>query len=126
MEYFVNLTTKQITFLRLFLTDSHGRTIPENVRRQYPARTGATAYQPIVGAGEPNPTPVNQNTLGNRSFECVVKVDILQYMGGQNNTLNAPPPPKTVPARFGTEPLNKFDYGESGYPDKNFANLRMN
>jgi len=125
MEYFINLTTKQITFLRLYLTDSHGRSIPENVRRQYPARTGATAYQPIVDAGAPNPTPVNQNTLGNRSFECVVKVDILQYMGGQNNILKAPPPPKTVPARFGTEPLNKFDYGESGYPDKNFANLRI-
>jgi len=125
MEYFINLTTKQITFLRLYLTDSHGRSIPENVRRQYPARTGATAYQPIVDAGAPNPTPVNQNTLGNRSFECVVKVDILQYMGGQNNILKAPPPPKTVPARFGTEPLNNFNYGESGYPDKNFANLRI-
>lgn len=126
MEYFINLTTKQITFLRLYLTDSHGRSIPENVLRQYPARTGANAYVPIANPGAPNPTPVNQNTLGNRSFECVVKVDILQYMGGQNNTLKAPPPAKTVPARFGTEPLNYFDYGESGYPDKNFANLRMN
>ncbi len=125
MEYFVNLTTKQITFLRLYLTDSHGRSLPQNVRRQYPARTGATAYQPIVDPGAANPTPVNQSTLGNRSFECVVKVDILQYMGGQNNVLKAPPPPKTIPARFGTEPLNYFDYGESGYPDKNFANLRM-
>tara|TARA_R110002020_G_scaffold117892_2_gene269421 strand:- start:2179 stop:3405 length:1227 start_codon:yes stop_codon:yes gene_type:complete len=127
MEYFVNLTTKQITFLRLFLTDSHGRTIPENVRREYPPRTGPTAYLPLAGGnGLPNPTPVNQSTLGNRSFECIVKVDILQYMGGQNNVLKAPPPPKTVPARFGTEPLNKFDYGESGYPDKNFAMMRMN
>jgi len=125
MEYFVNLTTKQLTFLRLFLTDSHGRTIPANVRRQYPARTGASAYQPIVGAGDPNPTPVNQSTLGNRNFECVVKVDIIQYMGGQNNTLNAPPPAKTIPARFGTEPLNYLEYGESGYPDKNFSNLRI-
>lgn len=126
MEYFVNLTTKQITFLRLFLTDSHGRTIPQNVLRQYPARSGATAYQPIVNPGEPAETPVNQSTLGNRSFECIVKVDIIQNMGGQNNVLKAPPPQKTVPARFGTEPLNKFDYGESGFPDKNFANLRMN
>jgi hypothetical protein len=130
MEYFVNLTTKQLTFLRLFLTDSHGRVIPQNVRRQYPPRSGPNAYLPFgppdVGTeGNPNPTPVNQLTLGNRSFESIIKVDIVQYMGGQNNVLNAPPPPKTLPARFGTEPLNKFDYGESGFPDKNFANLRM-
>ncbi len=126
MEYFINLTTKQITFLRLHLTDSHGRPIPQNVLRQYPARTGPNAYQPIASPGLPNPDPVNQSTLGNRSFECIVKVDIIQHMGGQNNTLKAPPPPKSVPARFGTEPLNKFDYGESGFPDKNFAGLMIN
>ena len=28
MEYFVNLTTRQPTFLRLYITDSHGRPIP--------------------------------------------------------------------------------------------------
>jgi len=125
MEYFVNLTTKQLTFLRLFLTDSHGRTIPANVSREYPDTTGAFAYVPILLPGDPNPTPVNQNTLGNRSFECIIKVDIVQYMGGQNNLLNAPPVPYTIPARFGTEPLNKLNYGESGYPDKNFANLQL-
>ena len=125
MEYFVNLTTKQLTFLRLFITDSHGRTIPANVLREYPDTTGLNAYAPIVLPGVPDPTPVNQNTLGNRSFECIIKVDIVQYMGGQNNVLNAPPVPKTVPARFGTEPLNKLNYGESGYPDKNFANLQL-
>ena len=122
MEYFISLTTKQITFLRLYLTDSHGRPIPENVRRQYPD------FAPLVAgsAGDPNPTPVNQNTLGNRSFECVIKVDIVQYMGGQNNVLNAPPVAKTVPARFGTEPLNVFNYGESGFPDPNFNKMRLN
>lgn len=119
MEYFVNLTTKQITFLRLFLTDSHGRPLPENVRREYPD------FAPIAAPAAPNPTPVNQATLGNRSFEAVIKVDIVQYMGGQNNFLNSAPPVKTVPARFGTEPLNYLQYGESGFADPNFQKMRI-
>ena len=109
--------------MRLYLTDSHGRPIPENVQRQYP---DFVPLVPANSAGDPNPTPVNQSTLGNRSFECVIKVDIVQYMGGQNNVLQSAPVAYTVPARFGTEPLNKLNYGESGYPDPNFNRMRIN
>ena len=95
MEYFLNLTTKSLTFLDLFITDSHGRDIPFTTK----------------GTGN------NQSTLGNRSFECVVKLDVVQYLGLQNNMLQTKGIEYTVPARFGTEPLNYFDYGENSYKD---------
>jgi len=113
MEYFVNLTTKNLTFLRLYITDSHGRKIPQNVK--YDITPGPTQNTPLT-------PPVKQLTLGNRSWEGVIKCDVVQYMGGQNNVLQGPAPVYTVPARFGTEPLNKLDYGESGYPDPDYRN----
>lgn len=111
MEYFVALTTKQITHMRLYITDSHGRPIPPNV----PYTNNVPTYP-----------PVNQLTLGNRSWEGVIKVDIVQYMGGQNNVLQSAPVVHSVPARFGTEPLNKLNYGEDGFTnDVNFSRMRM-
>jgi hypothetical protein len=73
MEYFITITSKQITHLRLYITDSHGRTIPQNIKY--------TNNIPVF----PNPS---QLILGNRSWEGVIKVDIVQYMGGQNNYLD--------------------------------------
>jgi hypothetical protein len=95
MEYFLNLTSKSLTFLDLFITDSHGRDIPSTTR----------------GTGNA------QSTLGNRSFECVVKLDVVQYLGLQNNMLQTKGIDYKVPARFGTEPLNYFEYGENSYKD---------
>ena len=114
MEYFVNLTSRQLTFLRLYITDSHGRHIPQNVQR---VLAGDTGNDPLI-------PPVNQLTLGNRSWEAAIKVDILQYMGGQNNILQSQLPVPTVPARFGTEPLNKLQYGESGYPAPGYNQMK--
>ena len=110
MEYFVSLTTKQITHMRLYITDSHGRAIPQNV----PYNNNIPVFP-----------PVNQLTLGNRSWEGVIKVDIVQYMGGQNDVLQSAPVVHSVPARFGTEPLNKLNYGENGFPDVDFSRMRM-
>jgi hypothetical protein len=114
MEYFVSLTTKQITHMRLYITDSHGRDIPPNVQ------TLNNADQSPV-----YPALTAQSTLGNRSWEGVIKVDIVQFMGGQNQKLESAPVVHSVPARFGTEPLNKLDYGESGFPDVDFSRMRM-
>jgi len=96
MEYFVNLLQKQVNTLQLYLTDSHSR---------------------------PLPFYTNQTTLGNASFECVIKVDIVQYMSPMNNTLNSGGVQRTIPARFGTEPLKHIDYGKDNYPDH--LELRM-
>ena len=97
MEYFVNLLQKQVNTLQLYLTDSHGRPLPF-----------------ITG----------QTTLGNASFECVVKVDIVQYMTPMNNTFNSGGVKNTIPARFGTEPLKHIDYGRDNYTDH--LEIRMN
>ena len=107
MEYFVNLNTRQLTFLRLYLTDSHGRAIPQNVQR---VLSGATGNDPLY-------PPIEQLTLGNRSWEAAIKVDIVQFIGAQNNVFQSPSPNPTVPARFGTESLNKLKYGSPGYAD---------
>tara|TARA_R110001632_G_C11285540_1_gene412334 strand:- start:26 stop:1153 length:1128 start_codon:yes stop_codon:yes gene_type:complete len=103
MEYFVALTTRQITHLRLYITDSHGRNIPQNI---------------VTAQNAPVNNLTNQKTLGNRSWEAVIKVDVVQYMGGQNDALKSAPVQYTVPARFGSAPLSKLEYGESGYPDR--------
>ena len=109
MEYFVSVMAKQVTHMRLYITDSHNRDIPQNV-----------AYTRNI----PDQV-VNQPTLGNRSWEGVIKVDIVQHMGGANNVLQSAPIAHTVPARFGTEPLNRFDYGESGFPDVNMQSISL-
>ena len=106
MEYFLSLSTKNLTFMRLYITDSHNRPIPQ--------------YNNIAFAGTQQ-GGTQQNVLGNRSFECVVKVDIVQYLSRANNMLQSDPPVKTVPARFGTEPLNKYDYGASNFPTPTFG-----
>ena len=113
MEYFVNLNTRQLTFLRLYITDSHGRSIPQNVQRHLADAAGP----PVIKGNDPLLPPIEQLTLGNRSWEAAIKVDIVQMMGGQNGVLQSALPVPTVPARFGTEPLNKLKYGSSGYPD---------
>ena len=113
MEYFVNLNTRQLTFLRLYITDSHGRNIPQNVERN------TDSNEPLFASEY-----VKQSTLGNRSWEAAIKVDIVQFMGGQNQVLQSQLPVHTVPARFGTEPLNKLQYGESGYQTPGFNQKR--
>ena len=111
MEYFLSLSTKNLTFMRLYITDSHNRPIPQ--------------YTNIANTGTQQ-GGTEQDTLGNRSFECVVKVDIVQYLSQGNNVLQTTPPVKSVPARFGTEPLNKYDYGASNFPTPTFGLDNMN
>ena len=144
LEYFVNIAGKQLSFCRLYLTDSHGRVIPSAVRRSgMPPIANTTDWRTLVGTPddyltlEPllnnqinigySPSAIQQDkqkTLGNFSYEAVLKIDIIQYMGGQNNVLQSKLPVPTIPARFGTEPLNKLDYGASGYPDQTY-NVRQ-
>jgi hypothetical protein len=140
LEYFVNVAGRQLAFCRLYLTDSHGREIPSGVRRvECPILDQTTKWDTLTAPNdylsiEPllnnqkdigySPSPINQNkqkTLGNFSYEGVIKIDIVQYLGGQNNVLQSQLPVKTIPARFGSEPLNNLDYGKSGYPDETYG-----
>lgn len=142
LEYFVNVAGKQLSYCRLYLTDSHGREIPQAILRyEMPpldidwrtlsAPDDYVSIEPLlntpresfVGGGGTIINDYNnkQKTEGNFSYEGVIKIDIVQYLGGQNNVLKTERPVKTIPPRFGTEPLNNLDYGKSGYPDEKYA-----
>lgn len=146
LEYFVNVAGKQLSYCRLYLTDSHGREIPQAILR-YEMPPVAVDWRTLSapddylfketylnlpmdsfpntggdGTGQELRQLNNkQKTDGNFSYEGVIKIDIVQYMGGQNNVLQSQRPVKTIPPRFGTEPLNNLDYGESGYVDEKYA-----
>jgi len=110
LEYFVNLSARSLQFMKLFLTDSHGRIIPNNVKY---------LETPVGSINQPAYTD-SQATLGSRSWEGVIKVDIVQFMGGQNNVLQSELPVNNIPARFESFPLKHLDYGASGYPDVSY------
>ena len=110
LEYFVNLSARSLQFMKLFLTDSHSRIIPNNVKY---------LETPVGSINTPAYTD-NQATLGSRSWEGVIKIDIVQFMGGQNNVLQSELPVNTIPARFESFPLKHLDYGASGYPDVSY------
>ena len=57
-EYFVNLQDRSLVELRLYLTDSKGRNLPSGLA--------------------PNTLADAQTTLGNRNFEAVLKIDVVQ------------------------------------------------
>ena len=94
-EYQISLTSRQLTHLRIYITDSHGRSIPQNVK-----------YVNNI------PVSTNQRTLGNRSFEAVIKFEIIQYSGGQNNRLETAPKSHSVSAHYGSRPYDFFSTGK--------------
>ena len=82
-EYFAILSTKSLTSLRLFLTDSRNRPL---------GRIAHSGSKTAAGSGSA------QSTLGNLSFRCVLRIDILQAR--VPNTLKAKPFLRTVNAKM--------------------------
>ena len=116
MEFFLNLQTKNLTHMRLHITDSHGREIPANVKRNT-----AIAHVGTAGFNQPtdaNVTEKSQGILGSRSFEAVIKVDVVQHMGGHNRLMNTEFQENPVAPRFTTHPMQQLNHGKSGYPDR--------
>ena len=111
MEYFVNLSSKTLNFIELRIADSHNRPVPPAIH--YKLNTGVQAdgsflpemvFDDTIGL----PASANkQNTLGNRSFEGVIKVDVVQMMSPANNTLTAPPIRNPVNPRLTSNVLSK-------------------
>jgi hypothetical protein len=99
-EFTLMVQAKQLTHFRLFITDSHGRLIPPN-------------NNPLVTFNTTN-LEASQDKLGNRNFECTIRVDIMENTNGVF-TLKTDMPSISVPARFGTKPLVHLDYGKSGF-----------
>ena len=111
MEYFLNLSAKTLNFIELRIADSHNRPIPPAVH--YKLDTGLDAlsgvYTPKMVFDDDNfPSIGNkQNTLGNRSFEACIKIDVVQVMSPPNNTLNTPPPQNPVNPRITSNVLSQ-------------------
>ena len=86
-EYFLNLAQRSIPELTLYLTDSASRELP---------------FEP------------GQNELGNASFSCVIRVDIIEKWD-QPHMAQFPRAQNPVPARFTSNVLKIPDGGVDGF-----------
>lgn len=104
-EYFINLQTRRLSSLRLFLTDSKGRKLGR--LGSLPNETNGTASGLSTAAGV-FASP-NQSTLGNLFFNCVIRADIIKIRESSNLQTTAIPP--MLPARIAQAPYSVQDYG---------------
>lgn len=107
MVFFTNILAKQVAQLQVYLTNSLGQPIP------------------LIDT--------NQNTLGNRNFTCVIRVDILQLPMSVPHSLNNHNLEATTQARFSSAPSKLLrngvpEYGnngpQSGYYGDGFYNFQ--
>jgi len=96
-EYFLNIRQKVLTNLRLRLTDRHNRLI---------GRAFGSSKNTATGNGD------NQSTLGNLSFNAVIRVDIVQQRHPRH--LETPAIPERTAARF-ENLLIQPKFGKSEY-----------
>ena len=87
-QYFVDLSNRVATDLRLILVDSLGRRFPFIDDNAF------------------------QGTLGDRSFKAVIRVDIVK--SNKMGTLKTKPPAKSVPPRFSSTPGTVLNLGIPG------------
>jgi hypothetical protein len=96
-EYFLNIRQKVLTNLRLRLTDRHNRPI---------GRAFGSSSKTASGSGD------EQSTLGNLSFNAVIRVDIVQQRHPRH--LETPAIPEKTAARF-ENLLIQPKFGKSEY-----------
>jgi hypothetical protein len=92
-EFFINIQQRKVSSLRLYITDSKNRAIGQDTR----ARTGTAAGWVENENTNPDPVSFGQDTLGNLSFTCVIRVDIIKT--SQVTKLETTPLPLPLPAR---------------------------
>jgi hypothetical protein len=106
-EYFLNIQSKHISQLRLFLTDNHNRPFGRG--------TDQFASQTAGGAIDPNTDTyygTKQSTLGNLFFTAVIRVDVIQQR--QVKELETPYPMNNIPARKVSNVLNPMNMNYKG------------
>ena len=86
-EYFIDLRQKHLNNIRLYLTDQHNRRIGRR-----PTQTSLK-----TASGYDNINAIEQSTLGNLSFSCVLRTEVIQ--GGPINEVQFPRPQPVIPAR---------------------------
>lgn len=87
--FFIDLASRVASSLNLLIVDSCGRRIP------------------YVN------NDAEQGVYGDRSFKCVIRVDIIK--GNKTGTLQTMPTPKSVPPRFSSTPAPVLNLGIPGY-----------
>ena len=112
-EFFIDLTTRNLNFIELSIEDSHGRPVPPAIFYKNSLTTSLGSDGFWTFKLEPDTTVETngnqQNTLGNRSFEACLKVDVCQYTQARNNTLQAPPPPNPLLPRYTSNLLSQTE-----------------
>lgn len=87
MVYFTNILAKQVAQLQIQVTDSNGN--------QFPL------------------TDPTQDRLGNRWFNCVIRVDIVSLGANPQQSINNPNTQETTAPRFSTAPSTMIGHLES-------------
>lgn len=87
MVYFTNILAKQIAHLQIQITDSNGNQFPQ--------------------------TSPLQDTLGNRSFNCVIRVDIVSLGANHPHSINNHNTEETTAPRFSTGPSTMIGHLQS-------------
>ena len=85
--FFTEIQSKQVAQMRITITDALGNKFP------------------LIAP--------QQDTLGNRHFTAVIRVDIMQYPGGGQYSVNNSNDNSTTQARFGTQPAVRPGWVES-------------
>ena len=83
-EFFISLTTPQMSAIRLFITDNKNRPL---------GREAGVGTKTAAGTGS------DQSTLGNLSFMAIIRVDVVQIT--IPNMLSTKPVTNPIPARLG-------------------------
>ena len=104
-EFQLDIQSKQLTSLRLFITDSHSRPVPLEFNKNITA-TGAL--------------PASQDILGNRSFECNIRVDLMELVpSAQASTSQSGgtsiQSTSGMPTGAGVAPLRNLNFGIPEY-----------
>ena len=94
-ESFIKLQQRNLSTLRLFLTDSKGRKIGRKFR---------TNEETAAGTGD------NQSTLGNLFFNATIRVDIIKTQN--KHYLETKPLPAPEPARIAQSVLWAESFGK--------------
>lgn len=92
-DYFINIQQRKVSSLKLYLTDSKNRPIGQDTARKY----GTSAGWVVDENANADPVSSGQDTLGNLSFTCVIRVDIIKT--SQVTRLETTPLPLPLPAR---------------------------
>jgi hypothetical protein len=82
--FFTDILSKQVAQMRMTITDALGNKFP------------------LISS--------QQDTLGNRHFTAVIRVDIMQYPGGSQHSVNNSNTEATSQARFSTMPSTKVGW----------------